>query len=84
MSEILDDIRTHIDTAEIIRMKESLWQMAISALCKKYGITDDSVFAGVEEAIKANWTVIEKSPSAAAAMQDALIEFRATSRDLLR
>ena len=84
MAEIFDDIRTHIDTAEIIRMKESLWQMAISALCKKYGITDDAVFAGVEEAIKANWAVIEKVPSAAAAMQDALVEFRTNARDLLR
>ena len=84
MSEIFDDIRTHIDTAEIIRMKEGLWQIAIRKLCEKYGIKDDAVFAEIEEAIKASWSEIEKVPSAAAAMQDALVEFRTNARDLLR
>jgi hypothetical protein len=83
MAEVFDDIRNHIDTAEITSMREVLWKIATQRLCEKYGITGDAVIAIVEEEVKEARHALDKTPLIAAAFQDAVIEFRKNAHDIL-
>lgn len=68
---------------EVHAAKDELWQRAVYALCKKYHVAEEDVFAEVEEGIREKWAEVERTPGYGAVVQDALYEFRSAARQLL-
>lgn len=81
--ELTQDVILRVQGLEVAWMKEMLWRMAVGELVRRGAISDESVFAKIEDDLRRRWPEIAGVAGAAPIMQDALVEFRQEARRLL-